>query len=297
MQYSLEQVEAFVLAADTGSFSQAARELGKAQSTISTLIGNLEIDVGAELFVRSGRTTELTTAGIELIAEARSVLLSYQLFTGRCQAIDQDVETSLIMALDASTLPRAYVANALRKFGERYPLVRLVLLETGYTGAYELVSTGEAQVGVMLSQDSYPTEINYRGIASSAFVSLVAASHPLADKQRITPRDLAMTRHLRITSRQVLMNRPDTEVSKNIWYVESYRALLDLVADGLGWADIPEHMAGEGLSNGTLARLKTDHQRVPYAHPVDLIWSKRARNGAASQWLIKVLSDGAPKEL
>ncbi len=41
MDFSLEQLRALVAAAETGSFSAAARKLGKAQSVISAAISNL----------------------------------------------------------------------------------------------------------------------------------------------------------------------------------------------------------------------------------------------------------------
>ncbi len=55
MSLSLEQLQAFVTTVETGSFSAAARHLGKAQSAISTAVSNLEIDLDNSLFVRSGR--------------------------------------------------------------------------------------------------------------------------------------------------------------------------------------------------------------------------------------------------
>jgi hypothetical protein len=45
MSLSLEQLQAFA-AAETGSFSAAARQLGKAQSVVSAAVANLEIDLG-----------------------------------------------------------------------------------------------------------------------------------------------------------------------------------------------------------------------------------------------------------
>lgn len=46
-----------------GSFSAAARKLGKSQSTVSTAIANLEIDLGLNLFDRSSRKPMLTEHG------------------------------------------------------------------------------------------------------------------------------------------------------------------------------------------------------------------------------------------
>jgi DNA-binding transcriptional LysR family regulator len=47
MRHSPEALTAFAEAATLGSFSAAARKLGKSQSTVSSAIANLEIDLGS----------------------------------------------------------------------------------------------------------------------------------------------------------------------------------------------------------------------------------------------------------
>ena len=74
MSLSLESLQLLVAAADSGSFSAAARRLGKAQSAVSTGIANLEIDLGLTLFDRSGRLPRLTAPGERMVAEARALL-------------------------------------------------------------------------------------------------------------------------------------------------------------------------------------------------------------------------------
>ncbi len=59
MAVSMEQLEAFVAAAEHGSFSAAGRVLRKAQSAVSTQVSNLEEDLGLELFSREGRGGQL----------------------------------------------------------------------------------------------------------------------------------------------------------------------------------------------------------------------------------------------
>jgi hypothetical protein len=62
MNPSLEQLKTLLVAAQAGPFGGGA-QLGKAQSAVSTAIANLEIDLGLELFDRSGRYPVLTEAG------------------------------------------------------------------------------------------------------------------------------------------------------------------------------------------------------------------------------------------
>ncbi len=44
MQWTLDQLRQFVAAAEAGSFSAAARRIGRAQSAVSTAVGLLEAD-------------------------------------------------------------------------------------------------------------------------------------------------------------------------------------------------------------------------------------------------------------
>lgn len=62
---SPDALVAFVLTAELGSFSAAARQLGKRQSTISEAIANLEIDLGVMLFDRQARLPTLSEAGAD----------------------------------------------------------------------------------------------------------------------------------------------------------------------------------------------------------------------------------------
>ncbi|MEG3978197.1 LysR family transcriptional regulator, partial [Microcoleus sp. herbarium8] len=48
----LEQLQAFLSVAETGSFQQAARKCGVTQSTISRQVQGLEAEVGLSLFHR-----------------------------------------------------------------------------------------------------------------------------------------------------------------------------------------------------------------------------------------------------
>ena len=84
MTPSLEQLKILLAAAETGSFSAAARKLGKAQSVVSTAIANLEIDLALTLFERSGRYPQLTEAGRRMVAEATTLLPQ----DARLQAMD-----------------------------------------------------------------------------------------------------------------------------------------------------------------------------------------------------------------
>lgn len=64
----------FIIISQKGSISQAAEELGYAQSNISTKVHQLEADLGTKLFYRNNRGITLTDAGKQLYQQAIKIV-------------------------------------------------------------------------------------------------------------------------------------------------------------------------------------------------------------------------------
>ena len=73
----LEQLQAFLCVAETGSFQQAARKCSVTQSTISRQVQALEAEVGISLFHRSNQA-KLTLAGERLWPYARKICQAWE---------------------------------------------------------------------------------------------------------------------------------------------------------------------------------------------------------------------------
>ena len=71
---NLRHMEAFLAVGEAGSFTAAARQLGRAQSAVSQAVRQLEEELGVLLFDRSARTVELTAAGVLLRSHATFLL-------------------------------------------------------------------------------------------------------------------------------------------------------------------------------------------------------------------------------
>lgn len=70
----LQQIRCFVMVAETGSFTSAARNLNLSQPAMGAHVKNLEGTLGVRLFDRHSRGVALTGAGHAFLAEARQVL-------------------------------------------------------------------------------------------------------------------------------------------------------------------------------------------------------------------------------
>ena len=74
MSDRLQELVAFVRAAETGSFSRTARELGLSQPSVSRMVAGLEERLGVKLLLRTTRRVMVTDAGTTFLERTRQVL-------------------------------------------------------------------------------------------------------------------------------------------------------------------------------------------------------------------------------
>ena len=73
LQFDWNLARAFLVTAEEGSLSAAARALGLTQPTLSRQVAGLEEELGVALFERIGRGLELTPSGAELLEHVRAM--------------------------------------------------------------------------------------------------------------------------------------------------------------------------------------------------------------------------------
>ncbi len=73
LTFDWNQARAFLVTAETGSFSAAARAMHMTQPTLGRQVAKLEQDLDLVLFERIGRKLELTPAGRDLLVQMREM--------------------------------------------------------------------------------------------------------------------------------------------------------------------------------------------------------------------------------
>jgi DNA-binding transcriptional LysR family regulator len=73
-QLELKHLRCLVAIVDTGSFTDAAIELGVSQAAVSRTLLALEEILGVRLLHRTSRSVTATTAGVQVLARARRLL-------------------------------------------------------------------------------------------------------------------------------------------------------------------------------------------------------------------------------
>lgn len=266
-----DQMQAFVLAAKLGSFSAAARRLGKAQSAVSTTIANLEIDAGVDLFDRRGRSPVLTEHGMALLPHAKSVLLGNQEFFAKASSMVEGTEAHLCIAVEHRISFNPLKAMFVQ-FSATFPQVTLEILRPGPGAAATLLKDGRADLGLMIEQENYPTGFQFRGVGHSKLVPVCAPTHPLSHLTQIGFSELRQHRQLIPHSRScAIPDHPIDPKGTSVWYVDSPSMILDLVLQGIGWAELPLSVVLDFIRKGRLTQLDYAFQQSDILEGIDVV--------------------------
>lgn len=289
MDLSLNNLKTFIKVADKGSFSAAARNMGKAQSAVSTAIANMEIDLGVELFNRQGKFPVLTQEGQVLLREARQIVNSCHLFMERAGAFEEGIDSILRIAVD-EIISKEIILDLLEKFGEKFAATELEILYGALGDIQTMVEQGRVDIGILVPND-LPNQINPNRLVSHiAFIPVVSFEHPLAKKTKLTLHDLESHRQLVITSRGGEREEESIILGKQIWMIESTDAIIDMVRRGVGWSFLPTQAVARDIEKRKLVKLSLFINIVEPLVPVYLIWTQQHSLGVAGQWMLEELS-------
>lgn len=177
MKFRLRQLRAFVLVAEQGSFTAAARVLNLAQPAVSTVIRDLEIRLGTPLFDRTTRQVELTAAGAILLEGARRALAELD---GTAARIDDLVaRRSGRVAVGAPPLLSVvWLPDLLTTFRAHFPGIAISLIDAPTDRLIAALQTGEIDLAV----GTFPAgaDLVLEEVAADHLVALVPEGHALA---------------------------------------------------------------------------------------------------------------------
>ncbi|QTT87433.1 LysR family transcriptional regulator [Pseudomonas chlororaphis] len=277
---SHEVLLAFVQAATQGSFSAAARKLGKSQSTISAAVASLEIDLDLQLFDRSSRKPTLTPQGHVMLQRAEDILAATSRLEMAASQLAQGVEAKLTVAL-SDTYQSDRFETSLSAFEQRYPDLELECLIAECDDLIELVQRGRAQIAFAEMQPDYPADLDHSTVDERTEIALfVSRKHPLAALKNIDQARLQQHRELRLAT---IVNPYDSRAKGRVWSAPSYLMLLEMAQGGFGWAPLPRWLV-ERFGADSLVEL--DARGWPRNVAVDALWSRLHPPGPAGSWLL-----------
>ena len=189
-QNRLQQLRGFCHAARAGSVSKAAEHLLLSQPSVSLQIQALEREFGVTLFDRHGPRIELTKDGLALYDLARPLVDGIdglqEIFTAKRTSVEHG---RVDIAAGGSTI--LYVLPPfVERFRTAHPGVEIKLHNVTGKEGLALLRAGEVDFAVGPLLDT-PEDIEFQPIVSYDPVLITSRDHPLADKHRITLKDIS----------------------------------------------------------------------------------------------------------
>ncbi len=183
---SLAQLRALEAVVRTGSFTEAAKEIGVSQPSISNHIQGLESRFKTKLLVKSGYSVSATPVLVSLLPRIRALL-----------ALAGDLETELShhRALAAGELRIGYSTYQLAipiisSFMAKHPTISIEARALASQDVINLIETGSLDIGFITGRE-IPAGLEGELILKTRIVLAVPPEHPLAKKDSASWKDVA----------------------------------------------------------------------------------------------------------
>jgi DNA-binding transcriptional LysR family regulator len=285
---SVDQLLVLLTVAEAGSFTAAAKRLGRATSAISYAIDTLEAQLGISLFDRgTTRKPKLTQQGKAVVSEARAVALSIETLRARVRGFLEELEPEVSLAVD-SMLPNDRLTTLLREFHAQFPTVPVRLLVQTLGDVERVVRNGDADIGVGSLMHMDMTGFRRIDLEGIRLVPVAAPSHPLANASETDPPQARDFVQLVLSEQPAGEGRDFGVVSLNTWRISDQAVRHKLLLAGLGWCGMPEPTVRADIESGKLVRLKLPEWRGG-EYPMMAIHKIDTPPGPAGRWLIERL--------
>jgi LysR family carnitine catabolism transcriptional activator len=186
--FSLRQIEGFLLASETHSFSRAAESMRISQSAFSQLIRELETSLGVRLFDRTTRRVTMTEAGEAMYRKMSGAIDAIDEACDEAQAISR-IERGHLTLGTLSSLAAGLVTRTLGRLRRDYPGITVSLQEAGNGEIVSRVAKGELDLAVCAQTDNAPG-LTFKPFFDDELVIAAPNDHRLAAAGSIKWSDL-----------------------------------------------------------------------------------------------------------
>lgn len=272
-----------------GSFARAAEELGRAPSSLTYAVQQIEAELDVLLFDRSGHRARFTPAGRVLLDEGRGLLRAADALAERTRQVAGGWESQFALAIEG-ILPLAPLWSVLNTFYAVCPTTDVRLRQEVLAGTWDALADGRADLVVAGGDAPAGGGLRTRRLGTLEFVFCVAPGHPLARVKRpLGPADIAAYRAVVIadTARTLPLRSAGWLHQQPRLTVPDLPAKLAAQRAGLGVGSLPRWLAEPEIAAGRLVRCAWagGNPRESF----HLAW-RSGEAGRALDWFVQALS-------
>lgn len=181
---NLKQLHYFVTIAELGSFTRASELLHIAQPALSMSVRKLEQQLELTLFHRHDKRISLTDEGKRLLLHGRKILQASNDALTEMREL-KGLEKGEVRVGIPGMLGSYYFPPLLMAFRERYPNLRLEVIEGGVWELQQLLEKGDIDLAVVAEAFLRP-QLQAEVFLREQMMVTLAADHPLAQQSSIS---------------------------------------------------------------------------------------------------------------
>jgi len=200
MNINQEQLLMFQTVIETGSFSAAARKLGKVPSAVSMSIANLEIDLNLNLFERIGREPTPTPAAMVLYEKTQKLLIEINQWKQHAHALSAGLESTLNIVV-VSELLHTNWTDYITLLEQHFPNLTINIFSAPQEDALQMLLDQSAQLALMFEREQLDSREQFVELKREALVPVIAQGHALAQFEQISFEQMVQTRQIVVASR------------------------------------------------------------------------------------------------
>lgn len=285
MNINQEQLLIFKTVIETGSFSAAARVLGKVPSAVSMSIANLEIDLDLKLFDRIGREPKATTQAMILYEKTEQLLVEINQWKQHAHALSSGLESSLNIVVVTELLYTKWTDYVVL-LEQKFPSLQINIFTAPQEDALKMLMNKTAQLAMMFEREVLESREQFVELSVENLVPVVSKTHPLASLDVIRFEDILKCRQIVVASRDKSI-KPELLYSKNYWRTDNHHSACMMMLKNLGWGILPAEMFDENPHlQKKLKVLHLSDFTPKFEYYVDLVWSRESDLGLAARFLI-----------
>jgi len=265
MKFDLIDLRTFLAVADLGSFRAASEALHLSQSALSRRVDKLEAALGVQLLLRTTRKVELTTVGRGFVPRARNVLNELENALVGIQEVSDRLSGLVTIACVPSAVAY-FLPGVVRTFHERYPRIRIRIIDESSSQVLTAVARGEADFGLTYIGVN-DADIEFTPLLEEPFVVAVRRDHPLARQKTVDWADLSAYEYISLaqgSGNRFLIDQALAHGKvrpRHFCEVQHVPALVSMVEAGLGVGVVPR-LAMPGEEHASLVSLRLCNPQV-----------------------------------
>lgn len=185
----IRQVRYFVMVAQTGSFSQAAKDLFISQSTLSQQIQQLENEVGVKLLERNTRKVTLSEYGQEFLPYAKNLIYDAEACLGSIMDVRNMATGKLVIGVTYTF--SSVMVDVLKEFIRDYPGIRLSIRTALMEELMDMLERNEIDLALSYDPGHKYDNIESTELFRSGICVIARDTHPLTQKVSISLEELS----------------------------------------------------------------------------------------------------------